>query len=358
MTPIRLACWPASTSHDYIRSLYLALEQQDVHVSVDGVRIEDRFLREQRDQFDALHIHWAEQLWGAGVASAAMRLRGIVGLMRFLGSARRLGVPIVWTVHNLRPHEGGDFVDSVGLWRVAKMSDLTICHDRATYFRLNRWPFRAGGTIMLARHGNFDLVWPPRPAMDAARQELGIQADERLLLCFGLMRPYKGFDLAIEAMKLLGPPYRLVIAGPVTDDVYLKRLREIANADPRISILPHRIADRELVQWLAASDCVLFPYRAITGSGALIGAITAHRGVVASDLPFFRETLSLSPGAGVLFAPGNAGALATAIRQFFDLPASDRQTAAARLSVLHDWRRIVEPIAAWLKANARRSRSR
>jgi glycosyltransferase involved in cell wall biosynthesis len=166
------------------------------------------------------------------------------------------------------------------------------------------------------------------------------------------MRPYKGFDLAIEAMRLLDKRYRLVIAGPVTDQEYLNKMQELARGLPSVTILPRRIDDHELVRWLAAADCVLLPYRAITGSAALLGAVTAHRGVVASDLPFFHDTLSLSPGTGVLCEREDARALAEGIHQFFLMPPSDRCIAAARLSAMHDWLQIVEPIASWLKANA------
>lgn len=352
MTAVRLACWPVSSAHDYLRSLYLALEMHDVHVTVNGMPIEDSFLNARRHEFDALHIHWVEQLWGAGNSSAASRLRGIVGLIRFLSTARRLNIPVVWTAHNLRPHERGDFIDSLGLWRVARMSNLTICHDRQTFFRLSRWSYRTTTcTLMLARIGNFDLVWPPRPNAATARERLGVASGDRVLLCFGLMRPYKGFDVAVEAMKALRPPYRLVIAGPVTDEAYLNQLRNLSSGAPNVVIVPQRLNDEDLVNWLAAADCVLFPYRAITGSGALLGAITAHRGVVTSDLPFFRETLSLSPGSGVLCTPGDVKSLVRAVRQFFDVPLPDRHNAAARLSALHDWPTIVGPVADWLKAN-------
>lgn len=352
MTGIRLACWPASSSHDYLRSLYRALEAHDVHLAIDGVQFEDAVLRERREDFDALHIHFAEHLWGAGQAPATSRVRGIAGLIRFLASARRLRIPVVWTAHNLRPHERGDFIDTVGLWRVARTSNLAICHDRRTFFRLSQWPYRSPTTtVMLARHGNFDIVWPPQPDAAAARERLGVAPDDRLLLCFGLMRPYKGFDLAIEATKELRQPYRLAIAGPVADEAHLHELLALAGDHPRVSILPRWLSDEELVQWLAASDCVLFPYREITGSGALLGAVTAHRGVVASDLPFFHETLSLSPGSGVLCKPGDARSLEAAIRRFFEVPASDRRKAVARLSALHDWRTIVKPVADWLHAN-------
>src|SRR4051794_33359304 len=58
------------------------------------------------------------------------------------------------------------------------------------------------------------------------------------------------------------------------------------------------------------------PYREITGSSALMSAVTFHRGVVASDLPFFRETLMGEPDAGRLALPDDPDALARTIPDY------------------------------------------
>ena len=60
---------------------------------------------------------------------------------------------------------------------------------------------------------------------------------------------------------------------------------------------------------LHAADAVLLPYRRITGSGVLLQALTAGVGVVASDLPYFREVLAPEPDAGVFIRAGDDGCI-------------------------------------------------
>ncbi|HET6874281.1 MAG TPA: hypothetical protein VFH70_05855, partial [Acidimicrobiales bacterium] len=45
------------------------------------------------------------------------------------------------------------------------------------------------------------------------RAEAGAGRDTLLVLCFGFVAPYKGFELALEAARLAGPQVKMVIAG-------------------------------------------------------------------------------------------------------------------------------------------------
>ena len=52
----------------------------------------------------------------------------------------------------------------------------------------------------------------------AARQQLGIGSDDRTLLFFGQIAPYKGLEYLVEAIAMLagnGEHVRLIIAGKV-----------------------------------------------------------------------------------------------------------------------------------------------
>ena len=55
------------------------------------------------------------------------------------------------------------------------------------------------------------------------------------------------------------------------------------------------VSDQAYSDIVAAADAVLLPYRKITGSAVLLAAWTLGRGVVASDLPYFREMADGEP---------------------------------------------------------------
>jgi glycosyltransferase involved in cell wall biosynthesis len=354
----RVACIPASGEHSYLQSLYGALSAHDVRVTIDGASFDDAFLQQHRDEFELLHLHWPEHLWGAGRLSKRERLRGVAGFWRFLRTARRLRIPVIWSLHNLQPHEGGDWIDAIGYRLLARHSALVICHDQSARREfLHRYP-SAPGDLVVMRLGTSTSTWPIPCNRAATRRLLGLMPSDRLLVCFGLLRPYKGFDIAIEALHHLEPEYRLVIAGEPSIDSHLQALQRRAAASDRVTIIPRKLSDQELVDLLEASDCVLFPYREITGSAALLGALTQRRGVVASDLPFFRDTLQFAPDAGVFCSPGDAAALANAIREFFEVPTEIRGAAAATVAAEHDWQRVVVPVVDWIATHAARTGAR
>jgi beta-1,4-mannosyltransferase len=348
---IRLACLPPTTRHDYLKAFYAGLTEHGVQVEVDGAPYDDRFFAQAHDRIDALHVHWPEYMWRP--ARGLARARAIASLGRYLAAARRAGIPVIWTAHNVESHERGA-LDAIGYRLVAWQSDLVLCHDEYSRATVRRWFRRSGSDVMQIRMGNFRTVWPSPRAREWCRAAVGVPAGCRLLVSFGLFRPYKGFDVALGAMRHLPEgDYFLVVAGPPELPDYTAQLAAQAETVRNVRVIPARLEPQALVDLLHGADAVLLPYRAITGSAAMLGALTLNRPVVTSDLPFFRETLALEPSAGAMATAVEPEAFAAAVEKLFSIPAAEREAAAARLSALHEWSAIAAPIAAWLRARTR-----
>lgn len=73
------------------------------------------------------------------------------------------------------------------------------------------------------------------------------------------------------------------------------------------------VSTEELVALYRAADVVVYPYRAITTSGALATGLALGKAIVASDLPVFRELLTNGENA-VLVDPENTAELAGALK--------------------------------------------
>jgi glycosyltransferase involved in cell wall biosynthesis len=342
---IRLACWPRQAAHPYLRGLYDALRPHGIELSVDGLPFTDRFLREERGRFDGIHLHWPEHLWGAGSAGRRSRLRGVIGMWRFLRLAQRLRVPIIWTVHDLAPHERGDWVDEVGYRILGRYAAITVCHDTHTRSRIRAGLRANAADVFVMAMGVESAAWPAPRDREGVRTELGVTGQERLLLCFGSIRPYKGLEGPIDAMRMLAPGHRLVIVGEALDPDYLEALRRRARSTERILVDGRRLGEQEASDVIHTSDCAIFAYRTITGSAALFCPLGAGVGVVTSDLPFFAETLAVEPLAGVRFRPGDPRDLARAVGDFFAVPPRDRGRAARRVADRHEWPVVVRPFA-------------
>jgi glycosyltransferase involved in cell wall biosynthesis len=346
---IRVNTWPDvhTAINPYLRLFYRALEPWQVVVT-GRMPLDNALLRSTAADVDVLHFHWGpDSLWRHRGNGYFRRLHGLIGLARLLGLARDLGKQIVWTIHDMESHDGSDFLDRRGYRLLASRADLCICHDeearRQGIRRLGCQPER----LLVMPHGNFDGVFPPPRERRETLAAVGLDPDRPTLLCFGLARPYKGFELAIEALAAM-PNYQLVVAGDALDPQYGALLRDLAGKNARVRLILRALSDQELSDFLYASDCVLLPYRRITGSGALISAFTMSRGVVASDLPFFRTALADEPEAGILFRSGDAADLALAVERYFAAPVNSRNSAARRAADRLAWDKVVRPFGEWL----------
>jgi glycosyltransferase involved in cell wall biosynthesis len=80
----------------------------------------------------------------------------------------------------------------------------------------------------------------------------------------------------------------------------------------RVQLEPRFVSARELVALYRAADVVVYPYRAITTSGALATGLALGKTIAASDLPVFRELLTDRENA-LLVDPEDADLFADAL---------------------------------------------
>jgi glycosyltransferase involved in cell wall biosynthesis len=350
---IRTYTWPEvqTAVNPYLRLFYRALEPWQVRVT-GRIPLDNGVLRQNAADVDVLHFHWGpDLLWRNRGPGLWHRLHGLVGLARLLGLARDLGKRIVWSIHDLESHDGSDFLDRRGYRLLASRADLCICHDEDAYRKSIDSLGCQPDKLLVTPLCNYDGAFPQPNERRTVLSTLGLDPDGHVLLCFGLARPYKGYELAIEALRHLPARFQLLIAGGVLDAAYEATLRAAAAGAGRVRLVWRELSDQESADVLHAADCVLLPYRRITGSGVLLSAFSMSRGVVASDLPYFRAALAAEPDAGTLFETGNAADLAAAVERYFAMPQSLRNAAARRLADRHNPDRVIRPFAAWLHKN-------
>lgn len=330
---------------------------------------------------DAIHFHWPEYIWRQTPPSRPQsRLRRLLrahvpgiwrvfdlvdrlgrlkvaGKMRklrdrslclqnfrsFLRQAKQANVRVIWTLHNMESHENWDVVDGAGFRLLARVADLVICHSDDAKARFLK-THKPNGSVVVMPHGNYDGIYPaPRPREQILR-ELGLDPKLPVVGCVGALRTYKGFDLACQAIKSLGGKVQLLCAGAPHHHFPLHEFEQSIDSTPGAILVARQLTEQEFADYCAASDVILLPYRKITGSGALLAALTLERGVVASDLTFFREVLNGFPDAGILVKPENTAALAEGIKQYLAMDKKHRQTAARRLADSYDWSHVIAPV--------------
>lgn len=357
---IRVLSFPNTHRNPYFRLFYEALAPYGVAVTYTN-SIAEALASRGDAPFDVVHLHWSiEKLWRNGRSRTEAAVRAL-RWWRLLRSVRQAGIRIVWTAHEVFPPQGGGWLDAVCYAICGLHCDLCICHSTLSRRLVARRCFVPRRRTILIPIGTYYGV--PAPASDRAitNTRFGLSPRSRLLVCFGDLRPRKGVEVAIRAASLLGDPYELVVAGEVPNISLTPWVESLQQRLPRkgnVRVHIERLDDQSLADLIGAADCVLLPYLEIFASSALSLTLALGRAVVASDLPYFREVLSLEPDAGVLARPGDPEALARAVHEFFAKPIEVRHEAARKLGGRLTWEKLIPPIGEWFQKNTGHSVAR
>ena len=106
---------------------------------------------------------------------------------------------------------------------------------------------------------------------EAARKILNIGVDEKIILFFGYIRPYKGLDLLLNAMATNAIKHaniKLLIVGEFYEDAqpYHDLIKTLA-LEERLIIHLEFVPDNEVKNYVCAADFIIQPYKNATQSG-------------------------------------------------------------------------------------------
>ncbi len=284
-----------------------------------------------------LHLHWLEVLYSAPTRGRA--IRRLATVLAGLAWVKVRGGKIVYTVHNLHPHEQ----DAPALNRVANAAlsalvDALHVHDEEA----KRGAARVYGRperIYVIPHGSYVGAYPNDCTRQEARARLGLAEGAVAYLCLGQIRRYKGIEDLIFAFKQLstdGGNCLLVLAGHVHDPVYATSLSELTRGQEGIHTWFHYVDDAELQYFMNACDVCVLPYRDITTSGAAILAFSFGKPVVAPALGGFPELVA--DGRGIVYDPKTSDGLLHALQE---VRSGDMATAGQKAMAWareHEWR--------------------
>lgn len=261
---------------------------------------------------DWVHLHWPSFEYGGARGS----LRVLMKLCRFVALlvlARGKGARLVWTAHNLLPHDRTvpTWVDTFARHVVIGLSDVILVHGQEAGAVLQeRFP-KVRGKVTVIPHGHWVGYYRTDISPLAARERLGIPTGAFVYLFIGLCKPYKNLDGLIQSFRKSGGDAILVIAGKFQDQGYYAKILDLAQGDPRIMLFPGFVANDDMQVYLHACNVVVVPYREILTSGTAILAMSFGRPVISVAMGFLRDVVN--DDAGLLFAANDPEGLSKAI---------------------------------------------
>jgi glycosyltransferase involved in cell wall biosynthesis len=234
------------------------------------------------------------------------------------------GRPLVLTAHDILPREPR-LGQHAAQRRLYGRFDAVVVHSEHGRRRLTDELELDPARVHVIPHGAFEhLVAEP-----ARGAQMGLaQSEKPMVLCFGLMRPYKGIELLLEAWRGIEQAELWIVGAPRMDIAPLQ-----AAAPPSVRFVPRFIDDPELPAYFRRAELVVLPYSEIDQSGVLFTALAFAKPLLLSDVGGFPEIAAT--GAARTFPAGDVAALHDALAELLADPralarmAERARTAAA-----------------------------
>ncbi len=275
-------------------------------VSINTVAIT---LKALRSRPDVLHVQYLPLLkWDVPVD---------LWLIRYFNW---LNIPVVYTVHDLLPHDTGQTHRAI-FQRLYDSVQGLICHSDETRRRLQQEFGVPNERIRVIPHGPF-FTEKPATAHDELRNRLGLAPRDEVVLWQGLIFPYKGIDFLLASWRLIQARRsnaKLFIAG-TGDEGTVSEIRTLVKQygiEESVRMDIRFLPISEMLQLYSLALLVVYPYRAVTSSGALLTGLSQGKAIVATRLPPFEELLEDGKTA-ILVDYGDVGGLAEAIIELLE----------------------------------------
>jgi glycosyltransferase involved in cell wall biosynthesis len=277
---------------------------------------------------------------GSRLRLAAKLAQHVPDMLRYRAAARRADVvhfqwltvqpldvhlmprrrPLVVTAHDVLPREPRPG-QLRAQRRLYERADAVVVHSEHGRARLTGELGLDPARVEAIPHGAFEHLTRV-PGERPLPAEL---ADVRgpVVLSFGLLRPYKGIDVLLEAWRGLDAAAELWIVGRPRMDISALQ----AASPPGVRWVPRFVPDTEIAAYFRRADLVVLPYREIDQSGVLFTALAFGAPLLLTDVGGFGEVAEL--GAARLVRPGDPDDLRAGLRRLLVRPQERERLAAA-----------------------------
>jgi glycosyltransferase involved in cell wall biosynthesis len=231
--------------------------------------------------------------------------------------------PRVFTSHNVLRRADGRLSEHATRL-VADRADALVVHTGAGALELSERFGADPQRVHVIPHGAFDYLTrqqreEPLPAELAA-------VEGPVILWFGVLRPYKGVDVLLEAFREVEGAELWVVGRPWLPVEPLRKAAAAARGTVRF--VDRFITDPEIPAYFRRADVVVLPYRRIDQSGVLYTALAFGKAMILSDVGGFSE-IGRVHRAARLVPPEDPRALGEAITALVGDPA-ERDALGAR----------------------------
>ncbi len=252
---------------------------------------------------------------------------------------------LIFICHNVFPHERFP-LDKKLTRMVLKQGDGFILHSQTEAEDL--LSIKPDAVYRVQVHPTYNAFQLEHMSKEHARGLLELRTEEKVLLFFGYVRPYKGLKYLIEALPQIDrrlQDVKLMIVGDFGEDkeTYLN-LIQMCGVKDTVLIKDGYTPDKEVEKYFAASDLVVLPYESATQSGIVQIAYGFTKPVVVTNVGGLPEVVT-DDKTGYIVEPKDVNRLAEAIAHYFEAEKAAEFMENIRAEEQRfSWERMVETI--------------
>lgn len=221
--------------------------------------------------------------------------------MSMFALLKRRGIRMAFICHNLTDHDSAGFKVRLSNHMLAQ-ADAYLVHSSEHV------------EVLARMQPEKPIAYHPLPVFDHYPTPRGVLPKRgRLeLLFFGFIRPYKGLDLLIEALRNLHDEnvFLTVVGEPWGDQE--DAIRDAARSAPNVELHLSYTSNEDVADFFGRADIVVLPYRTATGSAVAAVAQHYEKAMLATRVGGLPDVV-IQGRTGILVPPGDTRSLADAI---------------------------------------------
>lgn len=277
------------------------------------------------------HFHWLQQFTDKAETEEEA-FRAVHAAEELFRSIKRKGSAIVWTVHNVMPHQSRwPHHDAVIRRSLASAADVIHIMTRESRRLCSDYFDLPEEKLLFIPHPSYKRAQPDWMTAEEARTLLGIPHDAFVFLSFGAILAYKGHEQLIAAFENISAGndrrVHLLVAGSPSDVKLANRIRAWAVPRQDVTVDLRVIPNEQLQVYFRAADIAVCPYERTLNSGAALMALSFDLPVVAPRTGAFVD--ALGEATAILYSPEDERALENAMRAAARTPLAVMRKACA-----------------------------
>jgi D-inositol-3-phosphate glycosyltransferase len=348
---IRIALLTGGGDKPYALGMAAALTSEGI--SVDFIGSDDLSVPEiaTNPRIKFLNLRGDQRPEASPVAKALRVLNYYVRLVRYAATARpkvfhilwnnkfqlvdrillmlyykALGKRVVFTAHNVnagKRDSNDSWLNRCSLKIQYTLSDHIFVHTEGMKSELISDFCILGSKVSIVPFGINNTVPNTSLSSSEAKRQVGVGRNDKAMLFFGNIAPYKGLEYLVAAFPELlknDPTYRLLIVGkPKGPEDYWKQIQAtIAHScirDRVIEIIEY-VPDETTELYFKAADVLILPYSHVFQSGVLFLGYSFGLPAIVANVGTLREEI-IEGETGFVCRPEDSADLAKTIRRYF-----------------------------------------